>query len=138
MLGTSSTLLAAVSGLLIGAVTPAGRELANTRAINQAQEPTTVTGCLAKGKDKDSFTIKGTDGKAYSLTSSTVKLSEHVGHTVAVTGTSAAVETGALRDTSAKKEAGAQKEAGAHKDMAAPSGTAISVTSLKMVSTQCK
>jgi hypothetical protein len=132
MVGTSSALLAAVGGLLLGGVTAAGRELASTQTVEKAQQPAAVTGCLAKGKDKDSFTLKGTDGKSYSLTSSTVKLGEHVGHTVAVTGAPAAVETGALKDTSAKKEANAQK------GMPAPSGNAISVTSLKMVSTQCK
>ena len=132
MVGTSSALLAAVGGLLLGGVAAAGPQLANTRAIEKAQQPAAVTGCLAKGKDKDSFTLKGTDGKSYSLTSSTVKLGEHVGHTVAVTGAPAAVETGALKDTSAKKDANAQKGA------AAASGNAISVTSLKMVSPQCK
>jgi hypothetical protein len=132
MFGTSNALLAAVGGLLIGGFTAVGRELTNTQALEKAQEPTTVTGCLAKGKEKDSFTIKGTDGKTYSLTSSTVQLGAHVGHTVAVTGAPAAVETGALKDTSAKKDAGAQK------GMTAPSGNALNVTSLKMVSTQCK
>ncbi len=132
MIGTSSALLAAVGGLLIGGFAPAGRGLATVQTLEQGQQPTTVTGCLAKGKDKDSYRIKGSDGKAYSLSSTTVQLGEHVGHTVTVTGSQAAVETGALKDTSMKKDAGA-----AH-DMGPGAGSALTVTSLKMVSAQCK
>jgi hypothetical protein len=62
----------------------------------------------------DAFALEGTDGKTYALTSPTVKLDEHVGHKVTVTGKSAAVETGAT------------------------GAGGLSVSSLKMVSTQCK
>jgi hypothetical protein len=135
MIGTSSALLAAVGGLLIGGLAPARGGLAITRTVEQGQQPTTVTGCLAKGKDKDSYTIKGSDGKSYSLTSSTVQLGEHVGHTVTVTGSQGAVETGALKDTGMKKDT-SMKNAGAAHDMGA--GSALTVTNLKMVSAQCK
>jgi hypothetical protein len=122
MFGTSKALLAAVGGLLI---------------LGFAQQPVAVTGCLAKGKDKDSYTIKGSDGKAYTLTSSTVQLGEHVGHTVTVTGSQAAVETGAIKDTGMKKDT-SMKNAGAAHDMGTGAGSALTVTSLKMVSAQCK
>jgi len=125
MFGTSKALLAAVGGLLI---------------LGFAQQPVAVTGCLAKGKDKDSYTIKGSDGKEYSLTSSTIQLSEHVGHTVTVSGSQAAVETGALKDTSMsmKMDTSMKKGAGADHDMSMGAGSPLTVTSLKMVSAQCK
>jgi maltose-binding protein MalE len=122
MIGTSKALLAAAVALVAGAMTsPAA-----------AQAPTSVTGCLSKGTAKDTFTISGADGKAYSLTSSTVKLEQHVGHKVTVTGTSAGMETGALKDTSMAKDTTMKKPAGA------TGGGVLSVSKLKMVSAECK
>jgi hypothetical protein len=46
----------------------------------------TVTGCLRKGVVVDRFHVTGQDGKAYALRSSSVKLSDHVGHTVTIKG----------------------------------------------------
>jgi hypothetical protein len=63
-----------------------------------------------------------------------VKLDEHVGHKVTVTGKSAAVETGALKDTSMK----AMKDTSMKKETGATGAGGLSVSSLKMVSTQCK
>src|SRR5438067_11046541 len=64
---------------------------------------TTVTGCLQKGDEPGEFSITGENGKMYGLRSKTVKLSEHLGHKVTITGT--------LRPESAEKEKG---EAGEH------------------------
>jgi membrane protein implicated in regulation of membrane protease activity len=65
----------------------------NTKASAQekqeqkaASQTKTVTGCLQKGSEPGEFSITGGDGKTWGLRSSTVKLDEHVGHTVAVTG----------------------------------------------------
>jgi hypothetical protein len=46
----------------------------------------TVTGCLQKGDSADEFAITGENGKTWELRSRTVKLAEHVGHTVTITG----------------------------------------------------
>ena len=46
----------------------------------------TVTGCLQKGDEADEFRLTSEDGKLYDLRSSSVKLGEHVGHKVTVTG----------------------------------------------------
>ncbi len=139
MFGTSKALLAAAVGLLAGA-------LASPAA---AQEPANVTGCLSKGAAEGTFSLKGEDGKAYSLTSSTVKLDGHVGHKVTVTGTSAGVETGLAKDTGKAKETGMAKDTGmaehtgmAHdtgmkKETAAAGGGALNVTTLKHVSPEC-
>jgi len=87
----------------------------------------TVTGCLQKGDEGDEFNLTGDDGQLYDLRSSSVKLSEHVGHKVTVSG-SFKPEGGEKDEDEAKesKESG-KKEAGD-----------ISVTKLKMVSESCK
>lgn len=86
-----------------------------------------VTGCLKKGDEAGGFTIAGDDGKVWELHSKKVKLSEHVGHKVTVTGM-VAKESKATED---KMEANEKKEA---------SGKEygdLKVESLKMVSESC-
>lgn len=116
MFGISKALLIAAGGLLLAGF----------------QQPASLTGCLEKGTAKDTYTLKSTDGKTYSLTSPTVKLSEHVGHKVAVTGTAAGMETGALKDTNAAPAPPAKSG-----EAAMPSGT-LTVTTLKHLSSTCK
>jgi maltose-binding protein MalE len=127
MFSMSKALLAAAVALLAVGMTSAAT----------AQQPTSVTGCLAK-TGNDAFSISGADGKAYSLTSTTVKLDQHVGHKVTVTGTSAGVETAALKDTSAKKDAGTTKDTSMTKETGATGAGTLNVSSLKMVSAECK
>ena len=45
-----------------------------------------ITGCLSKGDDAKEFKITGEDGSTWEVTSATVKLSPHLGHTVTVSG----------------------------------------------------
>jgi hypothetical protein len=45
-----------------------------------------ITGCLSKGDDANEFKISGEDGSTWEVTSATVNLSPHLGHTVTVTG----------------------------------------------------
>lgn len=92
-----------------------------------ASSNTTVTGCLQKGDEAGEYSITGEDGKMYGLRSKTVKLSEHVGHKVTVTGT--------LRAESAEKEKG---EAGEHEKKEAAEAGDIRVSSVKMVSDKCQ
>ena len=87
-----------------------------------------VTGCLQKGDEPGGFTIAGDDGKTWELHSKTAKLSDHVGHTLTVTG-SVVKES---KSTEEKMEASEKKEA---------SGKEygdLRVQSLKMVSDSCK
>src|SRR6266853_5754660 len=46
-----------------------------------------VTGCLQKGDEPGEFSITGQDGRTWGLRSTSVKLDEHLGHKVNVTGT---------------------------------------------------
>ena len=88
---------------------------------------TTVTGCLQKGDEPGEYSITGEDGKTYGLRSKAVNLSQHLGHKVTVMGT--------LRAESAEKEKGEAEE---HEKKEAAEAGDIRVTSLKMVSEQCK
>jgi hypothetical protein len=86
---------------------------------------TIVTGCLQKGDEAGEYSITGEDGKTYELTSKTVKLSQHLGHKVTITGT--------LRAESAEKG-----EAATHEKKEAAEAGDIRVTDLKMVSDKCQ
>ena len=88
---------------------------------------TTVTGCLQKGDEAGEYSITGEDGKTYGLRSKTVKLSQHLGHKVTITGT--------LKPESAEKEKGEAEEH--EKNEPAEAGD-IRVTDLKMVSDKCQ
>ena len=92
---------------------------------------TTVTGCLQKGESANEFAIAGEDGKTWELSSKTVKLAEHVGHTVTISGVPHH-ETKAEEATEAKTEGKETKEAEAKE------AGDLRVTSLKMVSDSCK
>lgn len=93
----------------------------------------TVTGCLQKGTDPDTYTLTGNDGQTYELRSSaSVQLEQHVGHTVTVTG------SWTKESASESKKQGSQPEAnpaGTQKN--ATSGKYLKVTDLKMVSETC-
>ena len=92
---------------------------------------TTVTGCLQKGDSADEFAIAGEDGKTWELRSRTVKLGEHVGHTVTITG----VRHQETRAEEAKEQKTETKES---KEAEAKEAGDLRVTSLKMVSDSCK
>ena len=151
MLSKTKTLLGAALTLLAGTLISA--------APAAAQEPTTVTGCLSKGPSEGTFTLTQDDRKTFALTSTTVKLNDHVGHKITVVGTPAgidkAVETGAVsaKDTGMAREpaaaadtgmqhAGKPHETGMQKDtvmqrMGHPGG-ALNVSKMTMVAAECK
>jgi hypothetical protein len=95
-------------------------------ARKPATQTKTITGCLQEGDEPDEFSITGEDGKVWGLRSSAVKLDEHLGHKVTVSGPitheSKAEETkkGKMEKASRKEEYGD-----------------LRVMSLKMVSETC-
>ena len=145
---SKATVVAAVAALLAGALA--------SPAPAEAQQPTTVTGCLSKGADDNSYGIKGEDGKSHTLSSATVALEGHVGHKVKVTGTPAGVETGVLTDTGMVRDTGTvgdtgmthregmphdtsmTKEMDLPKETTETGGGSLNVTSLEHVSAECK
>ena len=106
----------------------------------------TLVGCVAQGKAAGGYTLttsipqpEATDRDAVKsiklvLTSTEVDLTQHVGHTVSVTGVHAAQwTTGTTGTTSSEKPA----SEGAVKDDDKKTTGTFAVTSLKMVATSC-
>jgi len=94
-------------------------------AGSQAKSETkTVTGCLQKGDEPNEYSITDTSGNTYGLRSSDVKLSDHLGHKVTVTGK--------MKAESEEKEE--REEKGTNKKEVGD----IQVTKLTMVSTSCQ
>jgi SH3 domain-containing YSC84-like protein 1 len=97
------------------------------------QEPTshakTVTGCLQKGDEPNEFSIIGGDGNRWGLRSSSVKLDEHVGHQVTVTGSP-------VRETRAEENK-EKKEGQVENASSKEEYGDLRVTTLKMVSDTC-
>jgi len=102
-----------------------------TPAAKPVHSKVTVTGCLQKGDSPDEFAITGKNGKTWELRSKTVKLDEHVGHTVTVTG----VRHHESKAEEAKEEKTEGKES---KEAEAREAGDLRVMSLKMVSESCK
>ena len=92
----------------------------------KAEKSQTVTGCLQKGDEAGEFSLKGEDGKTWGLRSTSVKLDQHIGHQVTVTGST-------THETKAEeKKEGQVENAGSKTEYAD-----LDVTSLKMVSESC-
>ena len=91
----------------------------------------TVTGCLQKGDSADEFAITGENGKTWELRSGMVKLAEHVGHTVTITGVR-------HQETKAEEAEEQKTEKKESKDAESKEAGDLGVTSLKMVSDSCK
>jgi hypothetical protein len=90
----------------------------------------TVTGCLQKGHEPGELSITGEDGKAWDVTSKSVKLDEHVGHQVTLTGS-------VRRESKAQEKAEEKKEGQVEKAAGKEEYGDLRVTDLKMVSETC-
>src|ERR1700724_457645 len=79
----------------------------------------TLTGCLQKGDDANEYKLATTKGGTWEIKSDTVKLGDHVSHTVTITGVvSNATLHGAKEDTKAEaKEHGMDKDSTEHGHM---------------------
>ena len=92
----------------------------------KAEKSQTVTGCLQKGDEAGEFSLKGEDGKTWGLRSTSVKLDQHIGHQVTVTGST-------THETKAEeKKEGQVENAGSKTEYAD-----LTVTTLKMISDSC-
>ena len=120
----------ALLALLLFAGT-AGRAAAQDTPSTTHNKTRTLTGCLQKGDDADEYKLTTAKGSTWEIKSDAVKLGEHVGHTVAVTGVvSNAAVHGAKEDAKAEaKEHGVGENSTEHGHM--------TVTGLKMVSESC-
>jgi hypothetical protein len=95
----------------------------------------TMTGCLAKGSEPNTYMLNSIEGggpKQAELINApaSLKLDAHVGHKVAITGTTVSTRAAARMEAGAKKPTAAQQkeEAGEHH---------MTPTALKMISNSC-
>jgi lipid-binding SYLF domain-containing protein len=103
---------------------------ARSEARSEAKENVTITGCLQKGDDAGEFSIVARDGKTWELHSNSIKLDNHLGHTVTVTGP--------RTHESKAQEKAEEKREGVVKASSKEEYADLGVTSLKMVSESCK
>ena len=113
---------------------------AGTAELATAQDTTktthkktrTLSGCLQRGDDANEYKLTTAKGATWEIKSDTLKLGDHVGHTVTITGVvSNATMHGMKEDAKAEaKEHGVDKDSTEHGHM--------TVTSLSMVSDTCK
>ena len=122
MLQRFSTVVAVAGAIALGAAYSAHAAPAGIPAIRGVAADS-VTGCLKKGDKKDVYSVTDASGKKHWVTSSTVALAGHVGHTVTVSG-AAPMDNKMGSDTSMKMSGG---------DMGP-----MNVTSMTMVSASCK
>ena len=113
---------------------------ASTAGLATAQNTTktthkkvrTLSGCVQKGDDANEFKLTTAKGSTWEIESDSLKLGDHVGHTVTITGVvSNAKMHGMKEDTKAEaKEHGMGKNSTEHGHM--------TVTNLTMVSDKCE
>ena len=110
----------------------AGRAMAQDTPNATHNKTRTLTGCLQKGDDANEYRLTTAKGSTWELKSNGHRLSNHVGHTVTITGVVSNAEVhGAKEDAKAEaKEHGMDKDSTEHGH--------LKVTNLKMVSDSCK
>jgi hypothetical protein len=95
-------------------------------APKPANPEMTLTGCLQKGDEPGAVSITGEDGRSWELHSTAVKLDEHIGHQVKVTGT-------VTRESKTEEKKEGQVERAAGKEEYGD----LRVSTLKMISRTC-
>ena len=110
----------------------AGRAAAQDTPSTTHRKTRTLTGCLQKGDDAGEYRLTTAKGSTWELKSNGHRLSNHVGHTVTITGVVSNAEMhGAKEDAKAEaKEHGMDKDSTEHGH--------LKITNLKMVSDSCK
>jgi ABC-type sugar transport system substrate-binding protein len=109
----------------------AGLATAQDKTKTTHKKTRTLTGCLQKSDDANEYKLTTAKGGTWEIKSDSLKLGDHVGHTVTITGVvSNATLHGAKEDAKAEaKEHGIDKDSTEHGHM--------TVTYLKMVSDSC-
>ena len=123
MLQKLSTAVAMAGAIALGAAYSAHAAPAHAPAIRGVAADS-VTGCLKKGNKKDVYSVTDASGTKHWVTSTSVPLANHVGHTVTLVG-AAPADNKMGSDTSMKMSG--------DKNMGP-----MDVTSLSMVSPSCK
>ena len=104
-----------------------GTLMANAQDADKSHAKTrSITGCLQNGDNSHEYKLIAKDGGRWDLKSDSVNMSEHVGHTVKVTGV---VSNATAHNMKEDIKQGVGKDEHETGDM--------TVTNLKMVSTSC-
>ena len=113
-------------------VNTAGPATAQDNTKTTHKKTRTLSGCLQKGDDANEYTLTTAKGGIWEIQSDSLKLGDHVGHTVTILGVvSNAKLHGMKEDAKDKaKEHGMAKHSTEHGHM--------TVTNLTMVSDTCK
>jgi hypothetical protein len=127
MLRKVSTVAVLAGVFTLGAVYSAHASTTSGAAPIRGMAADSVTGCLQKGNRKDMYSVTDASGKKHWVSSTSVPLDKHVGHTVTLTGTTAANDNKMTTDTG-------MKMSGDKMTMTGP----MTVTALSMVSPTCK
>jgi hypothetical protein len=106
-----------------------GKGEAKSEVKSEARGNVTVTGSLQRGDDAGEFSIIARDGKTWELHSTSIKMDNHLGHTVTVTGPR-------THESKAQEQAEEKRE-GVVKASSKEEYANLAVTSLKMVSETC-
>jgi hypothetical protein len=80
-----TTSLLVLSGLALAPALTSARAQQND-TDDKSASVRTLTGCLSGGEKTGEYTLLAEDGSTWEIHSKAVKLAEHVGHTVTVTG----------------------------------------------------
>jgi hypothetical protein len=118
--------------IIVGSLLFTGMVLTAQETTKTTHKKTrTLSGCLQKTDEANEYKLTTAKGATWEIKSDTVKLDEHVGHSVTITGVvSNAAVHGAKEDAKDEaKEHGMAKSSTEHGHM--------TVTNLKMVSESC-
>jgi hypothetical protein len=109
-----------------------GLSMAQDTTKTTHKKTRTLTGCLEKGDEANEFNLTTKTGGSWEIKSDSVKLEEHVGHTVKVTGVVANAEMHGMKEDTKEemKEHGMGKKATEHGH--------LTVTDLSVVSDSCQ
>jgi len=126
MFSKSPTLIALLLGVFASTA-----DLASFAKAGEKAGTITVTGCLQEGNMRDRFTLTAHGGKTYALRSASVKLADHVGHSITIKGD---LKRDPKRDDYDFE--GSEVKEGYGKDQSADQ-VDVEVTNLKMNSPSC-
>jgi hypothetical protein len=117
---------------------PNAQDNNGSMSSNPAKSGTSVTGCIQAGKKAGTFKLMGDDGTTYLLRSKTTNLSEHVGHTVTISGHVMNGETKSAGNSGDSATATGADQNASPGNSTMKHGVRFMVRSLSMVSDSCK
>lgn len=127
---TANRLVLCLVLTVFGACLAYGQDATSNDSKSKA-DTRTITGCLTKGDSSNEFLLTATDGSTWEVRSTTVALSDHVGHTVSATGVVSNPTAHNLKEDAkdAAHDAGMKKDNTEHGHM--------KITDVQMVSSSC-